>query len=177
MTGQTAVNIDTADRLAEALPMYIAVVVGLALLLLMVVFRSILVPLKAAAGFLLSIAASLGITVWIFQDGNLSGLFDVAAAGPLVSFLPILLIGILFGLAMDYEVFLVSRMRERFVHSGDAQGRGRPGLHRQRPRGDRGGHDHDGRLRRLHPVAGPDHQVDRPVAGGRASWPTRSSSG
>ena len=121
MTGQTAVNIDTADRLAEALPMYIAVVVGLALLLLMVVFRSILVPLKAAAGFLLSIAASLGITVWIFQDGNLSGLFDVAAAGPLVSFLPILLIGILFGLAMDYEVFLVSRMRERFVHSGDAQ--------------------------------------------------------
>ncbi len=121
VTGQTAVNIDTADRLAEALPMYIAVVVGLALLLLMVVFRSILVPLKAAAGFLLSIAASLGITVWIFQDGNLNGLFDVAAAGPLVSFLPILLIGILFGLAMDYEVFLVSRMRERFVHSGNAQ--------------------------------------------------------
>jgi RND superfamily putative drug exporter len=121
VTGQTAVNIDTADRLAEALPTYIAVVVGLALLLLMVVFRSILVPLKAAAGFLLSIAAALGITVWIFQDGNLSGLFDVAAAGPLVSFLPILLIGILFGLAMDYEVFLVSRMRERFVHSGNAK--------------------------------------------------------
>jgi RND superfamily putative drug exporter len=121
VTGQTAVNIDTADRLAEALPLYIAVVVGLALLLLMVVFRSILVPLKAAAGFLLSIAASLGITVWIFQDGNLGGLFDVATAGPLVSFLPILLIGILFGLAMDYEVFLVSRMRERFVHSGNAK--------------------------------------------------------
>jgi RND superfamily putative drug exporter len=119
VTGQTAINIDTADRLSEALPMYIAVVVGLALLLLMVVFRSILVPLKAAAGFLLSIAASMGVTVWIFQDGNLNGLFDVAAAGPIVSFLPILLIGILFGLAMDYEVFLVSRMRERFVH-GDS---------------------------------------------------------
>jgi RND superfamily putative drug exporter len=122
VTGQTAVNIDTADRLNQALPMYIAVVVGLALLLLTVVFRSILVPLKAAAGFLLSIAASLGVTVWIFQDGNLNGLFDVASAGPIVSFLPILLIGILFGLAMDYEVFLVSRMRERFTHSGDARG-------------------------------------------------------
>ena len=118
VTGQTAVNIDTADRLTEALPTYIAVVVGLALLLLMVVFRSILVPLKAAAGFLLSIGASLGVVVWIFQDGNLNGLFDVAQAGPIVSFLPILLIGILFGLAMDYEVFLVSRMRERFVHNG-----------------------------------------------------------
>jgi uncharacterized membrane protein YdfJ with MMPL/SSD domain len=121
VTGQTAVNIDTADRLTEALPTYVLVVVGLALLLLMVVFRSILVPLKAAAGFLLSIGASLGIVVWIFQDGNLNGLFDVAANGPITSFLPILLIGILFGLAMDYEVFLVSRMRERFVHSGDAR--------------------------------------------------------
>jgi putative drug exporter of the RND superfamily len=121
VTGQTAVNIDTADRLAEALPLYVAVVVGLALLLLMVVFRSILVPLKAAAGFLLSIAAAMGLTVWVFQDGHLNGLFDVAAAGPIVSFLPILLIGILFGLAMDYEVFLVSRMRERYVHTGDAK--------------------------------------------------------
>src|SRR4051812_25673507 len=121
VTGQTAINIDTADRLNAALPTYIAVVVGLALLLLMVVFRSVLVPLKAAAGFLLSIPASLGVTVWIFQDGNLNGLFDVAQAGPIVSFLPILLIGILFGLAMDYEVFLVSRMRERYVHTGDAR--------------------------------------------------------
>ena len=167
VTGQTAVNIDTADRLAEALPMYIAVVVGLALLLLMVVFRSILVPLKAAAGFLLSIAASLGITVWIFQDGNLNGLFDVAAAGPLVE------------LPADPADRDPVRARDglrgvpgvphaRALRAlGRRQGRGRPGLHRQRPRGDRGGHDHDGRLRRLHPVAGPDHQVDRPVAGGR----------
>jgi membrane protein YdfJ len=118
VTGQTAVNIDTAERLSQALPRYVAVVVGLALILLMVVFRSILVPLKAAAGFLLSIAASMGLVVWVFQDGNLGGLFNVAQAGPIVSFLPILLIGILFGLAMDYEVFLVSRMREAFVHSG-----------------------------------------------------------
>ena len=122
VTGQTATNIDTADRLSASLPLYIAVVLGLALVLLAVVFRSILVPIKAAAGFLLSIAAAMGVVVWIFQDGNLSGLFDVAQAGPIVSFLPVLLIGILFGLAMDYEVFLVSRMREAYVHSGDARG-------------------------------------------------------
>jgi putative drug exporter of the RND superfamily len=119
VTGTTALNIDTADRLAAALPKYIVVVVGLALLLLMVVFRSVLVPIKAAAGFLLSIAASMGLVVWVFQDGNLSELFSVAQAGPVVSFLPVLLIGILFGLAMDYEVFLVSRIREAYVRSGN----------------------------------------------------------
>jgi RND superfamily putative drug exporter len=116
VTGTTALNIDTADTLAAALPRYIAVVVGLALILLMVVFRSILVPLKAAGGFLLSIAAAMGVVVWIFQDGNLADVFGVSNPSPIVSFLPILLIGILFGLAMDYEVFLVSRMREAFVH-------------------------------------------------------------
>ena len=121
VTGTTALNIDTADTLAAALPKYIAVVVGLALLLLMVVFRSVLVPLKAAAGFLLSIAAAMGATVWIFQDGNLADVLGVAQPGPIVSFLPVLLIGILFGLAMDYEVFLVSRMREAYVRSGDAR--------------------------------------------------------
>jgi RND superfamily putative drug exporter len=121
VTGQTATNIDTADRLAQALPRYVLVVVGLALLLLMIVFRSLLVPLKAAAGFLLSIGASMGLVVWVFQDGHLGGLFNVAEAGPIVSFLPILLIGILFGLAMDYEVFLVSRMRETFLHTGNAR--------------------------------------------------------
>jgi uncharacterized membrane protein YdfJ with MMPL/SSD domain len=121
VTGTTALNIDTADTLNAALPKYIAVVMGLALLLLTVVFRSVLVPIKAAAGFLLSIAASLGLTVWIFQDGNLADLFNVANPGPVVSFLPVLLIGILFGLAMDYEVFLVSRMREQFVKTGKAR--------------------------------------------------------
>jgi len=122
VTGTTALNIDTNDTLSAALPRYIAVVVGLALLLLTMVFRSILVPVKAALGFLLSIAASMGLTVWIFQDGNMANLFDVGSTGPIVSFLPVLLIGILFGLAMDYEVFLVSRMRESYVHSGDARG-------------------------------------------------------
>jgi RND superfamily putative drug exporter len=121
VTGTTALNIDTADTLDAALPKYVGVVVGLALLLLTVVFRSVLVPIKAAAGFLLSIAASMGIVVWVFQDGNFADTLGVAQTGPIVSFLPILLIGILFGLAMDYEVFLVSRMREAFVHSGNAK--------------------------------------------------------
>ena len=118
VTGQTAINIDTADRFSAKLPTYVIVVVGLALLFLMLVFRSILVPIKAAVGFLLSIAAAMGLVVWVFQDGHLGGLFGVARTGPIVSFLPVLLIGILFGLAMDYEVFLISRVREKFVQSG-----------------------------------------------------------
>jgi RND superfamily putative drug exporter len=121
VTGTTALNIDTSDRLGAALPRYIIVVVGLALLLLTVVFRSILVPLKAAAGFLLTIASALGVTVWIFQDGNLADLLGVSQPGPIISFLPVLMIGILFGLAMDYEVFLVSRMRGAFVRTGKAR--------------------------------------------------------
>ena len=123
VTGQTAVGIDVSDRLGDALlPLPALVVVGLALLLLMLVFRSILVPLKAALGFLLSVAASFGAVVAVFQWGWLGDLFGVDTTGPVVSFLPIILIGVLFGLAMDYQVFLVSRMREEYVH-GDAAAR------------------------------------------------------
>ncbi|NYI08141.1 MMPL family transporter [Allostreptomyces psammosilenae] len=119
VTGTTAMNIDISTQLAEALPIYCLVVVGLALLLLMLVFRSIAVPIKAAAGFLLSIAASIGAVVAVYQWGWLNDLFAVDETGPIISFLPILLVGVLFGLAMDYEVFLVSRMREDFVHGAD----------------------------------------------------------
>ncbi|MFG2429350.1 MMPL family transporter [Streptomyces sp. NPDC048590] len=121
LTGATAVGIDVSEKLAAALPVYLLLVVGLSVLLLMLVFRSVLVPLKAALGFLLTIGATFGITVAIFQEGHLAGLVGLDTPGPLVSFLPILLIGILFGLAMDYEVFLVSRMREDFVHGADAR--------------------------------------------------------
>ncbi|WP_405666091.1 MMPL family transporter [Streptomyces sp. NBC_01166] len=121
LTGATAVGIDVSEKLAAALPVYLLLVVGLSVLLLMLVFRSILVPLKAALGFLLTIGATFGITVAIFQEGHLAKLVGLDTPGPLVSFLPILLIGILFGLAMDYEVFLVSRMREDFVHGADAR--------------------------------------------------------
>jgi putative drug exporter of the RND superfamily len=120
VTGTTASNIDVSSKLASALPEFLIVIVVLALLLLMLVFRSILVPIKAVVGFLLSIAASFGVTVWIFQQGHLESLFKVETAGPIVSFLPILVVGILFGLAMDYEVFLVSRIREDYVHHGNA---------------------------------------------------------
>ena len=121
LTGATALGIDVSEKLADAMPVYLLLVVGLSVLLLMLVFRSILVPLKAALGFLLTVGATFGITVAIFQQGHLAGLVGVDTPGPLVSFLPILLIGILFGLAMDYEVFLVSRMREDFVHGDTAQ--------------------------------------------------------
>ncbi len=121
VTGVTAVGVDVSDKLAAALPVYLLVVVGLGFVLLMLMFRSLLVPLTATLGFLLTIGAAFGATVAIFQWGWLSSLVGLDTAGPLVSFLPILLIGILFGLAMDYEVFLVSRMREDFVHGDTAR--------------------------------------------------------
>ncbi|MCW2704634.1 MAG: rane transport protein [Blastococcus sp.] len=116
VTGQTAVAIDVSDRLGAALLPFALVVVGLALILLLLVFRSILVPIKAAVGFLLSVGASFGAVVAVFQWGWLSGLLGVPATGPVISFLPVILMAVLFGLAMDYEVFLVSRMREEYVH-------------------------------------------------------------
>jgi putative drug exporter of the RND superfamily len=121
LTGQTAVGIDVSRKLSDAMPIYLLLVVGLSVLLLMLVFRSLLVPIKAALGFLLTVGATFGITVWIFQKGHLHHLVGLDTPGPLISFLPILLIGILFGLAMDYEVFLVSRMREDFVHGDTAR--------------------------------------------------------
>ena len=121
VTGVTAINIDVSAKLQDALLPYLAVVVGLALLLLMLVFRSVLVPVKAAVGFLASIAATFGAVVAVFQWGWLDSVFGVAQTGPLISFLPIFLVGIVFGLAMDYEVFLVSRMREDFVHGTPAR--------------------------------------------------------
>jgi RND superfamily putative drug exporter len=116
VTGQTAVAIDVSDKLAAALLPFAIVVVGLALILLLLVFRSILVPITAAVGFLLSVAASFGAVVAVFQWGWLSGVLGVPTTGPVISFLPVLLMAVLFGLAMDYEVFLVSRMREEYVH-------------------------------------------------------------
>ncbi|HZL02079.1 MAG TPA: MMPL family transporter [Cellulomonas sp.] len=116
VTGVAAANIDISEKLAAALPVFLLLVVGLALLLLLVAFRSILVPVTAAIGFLLSVAASFGATTAVYQWGWLSGVFNVTGPGPLISFLPVLLVGVLFGLAMDYQVFLVSRMREDYVH-------------------------------------------------------------
>ncbi|MEV4418001.1 MMPL family transporter [Catellatospora sp. NPDC049609] len=121
VTGVTALAIDVSTTLDDALVPYLAVVVGLAFLLLLLVFRSILVPLKATLGFLLSVAATFGAVVAVFQWGWLGEVFGVQETGPIMSMLPVLLIGILFGLAMDYQVFLVTRMREDYVHGAEAR--------------------------------------------------------
>ncbi|MCX5042119.1 MMPL family transporter [Aldersonia sp. NBC_00410] len=118
VTGQTAMEIDISKTLQDALLPYLLVVVGLAFLLLMLVFRSILVPLTATLGFLLSVVATFGATVAIFQQGW-GGL--IGNPQPIVSFMPIFLIGVVFGLAMDYQVFLVSRMREEYTHGMSAK--------------------------------------------------------
>jgi RND superfamily putative drug exporter len=120
VTGQTALGVDISESLATAFPKYLLVVVGFAFILLTLVFRSLLVPLKAVLGFLLSVGVSLGATVAVFQWGWLADLIGIDKSGPVLFMLPLLLTGILFGLAMDYEVFLVSRMREEFVHGASA---------------------------------------------------------
>jgi RND superfamily putative drug exporter len=120
VAGSTASNIDVSKQLSDSLPLYLVVVVGLALILLTVAFRSIPVPLLAIVGFLLTIGASFGAVVAVFQEGTAAGLFGVEASPTILSFLPVLAIGILFGLAMDYQVFLVSRMREEHAHGEEA---------------------------------------------------------
>ncbi|EHK81843.1 putative RND superfamily drug exporter [Saccharomonospora azurea SZMC 14600] len=121
VTGQTAMGIDVSQKLDDALLPYLALVVGLAFVLLVIVFRSLLVPLKAALGFLLSVIAALGAVVAVFQWGWLADLVGVEQTGPIMSLMPIFLVGLVFGLAMDYEVFLVTRMREAYVHGESAQ--------------------------------------------------------
>jgi putative drug exporter of the RND superfamily len=118
VTGSTALQNDVNAKLASALPLYLSVVVGLSLVLLVVAFRSILVPIKATLGFLLSVLAMFGALVAVFQWGW----FGIAEApGPIISFIPIIAIGILFGLAMDYEFFLVSSMHEAYQYDKDAR--------------------------------------------------------
>ncbi len=111
MTGLTAVQLDITERLEQAMGPYLTIVVGLAIVLLLLVFRSVLVPVIAGLGFLLSVGAAFGVTVLVWQEGFMD---LVPAPGPLISFMPIFLIGVTFGLAMDYQVFLVTRMREHF---------------------------------------------------------------
>ncbi|MGW1713788.1 MMPL family transporter [Streptomyces sp. NPDC002156] len=123
VSGSTAGNIDSDQKVQGALVPYLGLVVGLAFLLLLIVFRSVLVPLKAALGFLLSVLAALGAVVAVFQWGWLAGLLGVDQTGPIMNTMPIVMVGIVFGLAMDYEVFLVTRIREAHLqgeHPGQA---------------------------------------------------------
>lgn len=119
--GTTAANIDTSNRLADALPIFLLVVVGLALVLLTIAFRTVLVPLSSIVGFILSVFAALGIQVAVFQWGWGAGFFQVTKAQTL-SFLPIVILAIIFGLSSDYQIFVVSRIKEEFSRTGDAVG-------------------------------------------------------
>lgn len=129
VAGNASANIDITQKIANALPLYLAVVIGLSLIILIIVFRSILIPVTATAGFVLSLLATLGGLTAIYQFGWLGTLFGVHNPGPILSFLPILLIGILFGLAMDYQLFLVSGMREAHVHGASPRIAVQRGLH------------------------------------------------
>lgn len=126
--GSTAVVEDFSTTLSNALPMFLAVVVGLGFLVLVVLFRSLVIPLTAAVTALLSFGAALGVTVFVFQWGYLTDLFAVTGTGPILPFLPIMLFSILFGLSMDYQVFLVSRMQEEWGRTHDNRASVRRGL-------------------------------------------------
>jgi RND superfamily putative drug exporter len=133
VTGTTAVSVDVSQTLNEALPVYLLLVVGLAFVLLVLVFRSLLVPVVGVLGFLLTIGSALGATVAVFQWGWLKDLVHAEATGPLLSMAPIIVVGILFGLAMDYQVFLVSRMHEAHAHGADPAQAVRTGFRQAAP--------------------------------------------
>jgi RND superfamily putative drug exporter len=118
--GVTAANIDISDKIGERMPFFFLIVIGLSFLVLTVVFRSIIIPIKAAVLNLLSIGGAYGVVVLVFQEGWGKGIFGVEKEGPIESFLPMMLFAILFGLAMDYEVFLLSRIHEEYLHTKDA---------------------------------------------------------
>ena len=121
VTGIAAINIDVSQKLGDALPFYLLVVIGLSFLLMVLVFRSIAVPVIASLGFLLTVFATLGAVTAVFQWGWFGQLFDIHDPGPILSFLPTILVGILFGLAMDYQLFLASGMREAYIHGKPAK--------------------------------------------------------
>lgn len=114
LTGQTVANIEISERISSSIPLYLSVVILLCLILMAIVFRSVIVPVMATIGFLLSTLASFGAVVAVYQWGWLGEFFGVTHPGPILAFLPILLIGILFGLSVDYQIFIVSGMRDAY---------------------------------------------------------------
>ena len=133
VTGAAAANIDISKKLGDALPLYLGTVLILSLILLILVFRSILIPLIASAGFLLTVFATLGAATAVFQWGWMGQVFDIHDPGPIMSFVPTIIIGVVFGLAMDYQLFLGSGMREAYVHGKSATDAVNFGIHLSRP--------------------------------------------
>jgi RND superfamily putative drug exporter len=121
LTGQ-AMMTDLSDRITSRLPLFVFAIVAMSFVLLMIVFRSVLVPLKAALMNLLSIAAAYGVIVAVFQWGWGNELVGLQNTMPINPFAPLMMFAILFGLSMDYEVFLLSRIREEYVATGDNHG-------------------------------------------------------
>ncbi len=153
--GQTAGYIDLATQISDKLPLMIAIVVALSFIVLLVAFRSLLVPIKAAAMNLLSVAAAYGVVTAVFQLGWGVSLIGLDHAIPIVSFVPLLMFAILFGLSMDYEVFLLTQMREHFEEYGDERARGGRRAGQHRPGDHLGGGDHGLRLHQLRPQRQP----------------------
>ncbi len=133
VAGNASAQIDISEKLGQVLPIYLGVVIGLSLIILIMVFRSILIPVIATAGFVLSLVATFGGLTAIYQLGWLGAVFGVHDPAPILSFLPVLEIGILFGLAMDYQLFLVSGMREAYAQGAPARVAVRRGLAVGRP--------------------------------------------
>lgn len=129
VAGMTAAQIDISDIISDAMPLYLGLVVGLSLVLMIMVFRSVLLPVVATLGFIGSLAGAIGVVVAVFQWGWLSEIFDISRPGPIMTFLPILMVGILFGLAMDYQLFTASGMRESYAHGTPPRLAVRKGLH------------------------------------------------
>lgn len=121
VTGMAPLNIDISKQLGDALPLYLGTVLGLSVLLMILVFRSIWVPVIASAGFLLSVLAAMGAVTAVYQWGWLGNIFGVHDPGPIMNFLPTILIGVLFGLAMDYQLFIATGIREAYAHGDTAR--------------------------------------------------------
>ena len=119
--GLTAVFIDIGQKMSDGLPVFMAAVIGMSVILLMIVFRSVVVPLKAALMIALSVGVGFGVVTAVFQWGWAQGLIGLDSTGPVESFLPMMLFAVLFGLSMDYEVFLITRVHEEYLRSGDGK--------------------------------------------------------
>ena len=151
VTGSTAVTDDVSSRLQERMPLFLAAVIGLSFIVLMIVFRSVLVPLKAAVLNMLGVGAAYGVVVAMFQWGWGASLIGVHETVPIMPLAPMLMFAILFGLSMDYEVFLLSRVREQYLASPRPQARDCRGRRNDCPRDHQRRTDHDQRVRRVHP--------------------------